>query len=358
MIKCDAVSEKAIKESVPCAVSIEGEPEPESEPRSKAGTSARDESLLDKYKQVYEGEPENGLKRRESRKRASIAIASKVRRFDPDRAERMRKCGNLVYRESCKGCGSERSLVVSRCMDRFCPTCASVRSGRLADRYSERIKRYTEGKHGYHLVLTFKNSESLPSYSWIGRLFKAMRKHPLWDQYGGIVGGLRSIEVTRGKGGWHPHIHALIFTESPLPIAPDGKWPVWFNQVVSDAWKELTGGESYIIRGERYDGRAIEMVKYLGKPQDVGNMDAEKLAELSEWIRRKRTAQTFGSLYGKLPDEEQEEPEHDHCTCSDCGGSTFERVVMRFNPRHGRYVVDEVYDVDYCFPDESAHSPP
>lgn len=33
----------------------------------------------------------------------------------------------------------------------------------------------------------------------------------------GIEGHLRVLEVTVGKNGWHPHLHILFFTKSPLP---------------------------------------------------------------------------------------------------------------------------------------------
>lgn len=269
----------------------------------------------------------------------------------------MQKCGERVYRETCKGCGTERHLVISRCMDRFCPTCGSIRTGKLASRYERRIKEKTEGLFGYHLTLTFRNTDSLPSYSDIVKLVRKMRLHPIWKAYGCIVGGLWSIEVTRPKGKWHPHVHMLIFTSEPLPVAPDGKWPVWFNQSVSDVWRELTG-DSFIVRGTRYDGRAVEMVKYIGKPADIQRMPLDSFMELCGWTKGKRSVQSFGVLHGQLPEEETGGAEETKCSCAECGGSAFERVVLRFIPKHRRYVVHDVYDVDYALPDELIEEPP
>jgi hypothetical protein len=354
LIKCNGVSEKAIQESIPCAVSVEGEPEPESEPGIKAGTSARDEALLDTWKQLSEVDGENPLKQREKRKNTSRAIANKIRSFDPHRADEMDKCGSIIHRDVCKGCGSEKYRAVSTCKDRLCPTCASRRSVKLAERYKAIIDRVTDGKYGYHLVLTFKSVETLPDQKKIVALVKKLRLHPLWKSYGGIDGGLWSIEVTRSKGLWHPHVHMLIFTNEPLPVAPDGFWPRMINQRVSDVWRELTG-DSFIVRGSRFDGRVIEMVKYMGKPMEIEKMSVDHLDHLSEWCKSRRMVQTFGSLYGQGVDEKMDV---DPCACVECGGMSFERTVLRHIPRYGRYVADEVYDVDYCFPDESAHSPP
>lgn len=35
----------------------------------------------------------------------------------------------------------------------------------------------------------------------------------------GYVGSVRSLEVTHGANGWHPHLHVLVFTGQPIPEA-------------------------------------------------------------------------------------------------------------------------------------------
>lgn len=42
----------------------------------------------------------------------------------------------------------------------------------------------------------------------------------------GIIGSVRSVEVTYGANGWHPHIHELVFTEEALLVKDKKKYPL------------------------------------------------------------------------------------------------------------------------------------
>ena len=243
--------------------------------------------LLDTLQTTVSEHERNPLKRHEKRKISSHTLSDKVERFDPVRGQRMRECGHIMYRDVCKGCGTEKYRKNGRCMDRLCPSCAHTRSGRLAGKYADRVNKRMSGRHGYHLVLTVKNTRELPDYNAFMAMFDAMRKHEFWKPYGGMVAGLRAVEVTKKAGClWHPHFHVLMFTREPLPLLPDGQWTIPFNQAVADAWCEVTGGKGKIVRGSRFDGRAVEMVKYIGKPSDVERMSASEVEELCNWTKR------------------------------------------------------------------------
>ena len=309
--------------------------------------------LLDKQETSERGEVDNGVKRRENRKRTSVAIANKVRQFDPRRGQRMHECSEDVYRDICKGCGEEKFLRTRTCKDRFCPTCANKRSGKLARQYGSRIEKLiAAGRFGYHLVVTVKNTKELPDYTVFKSLIKRMRKHEFWKRFGGIIAGIVSVEVTKKRGGlFHPHFHVLMFTREPLPVLPDGQWTIAFNQAVSDVWRELTGGESYIVRGSEFDGDVIEMVKYVSKPMELAAMTPDELETLFNWTKGKRMVQAFGELYGMVDDDVEEQEKA--CACKSCGGTSFERTVMRFDRRHRRYVVTDVFDVEADVQDEA-----
>jgi hypothetical protein len=34
----------------------------------------------------------------------------------------------------------------------------------------------------------------------------------------GFVGTIRTVEVTYGRNGWHPHVHAVVLNERPLEV--------------------------------------------------------------------------------------------------------------------------------------------
>jgi hypothetical protein len=48
----------------------------------------------------------------------------------------------------------------------------------------------------------------------------------------GIVGQIKTLEVTHGANGWHPHLHVLVLTDRPLTseereLMADGMWRRW-----------------------------------------------------------------------------------------------------------------------------------
>ena len=45
----------------------------------------------------------------------------------------------------------------------------------------------------------------------------------------GIAGTVRSLEVTYGEHGWHPHLHALVFVRGQLDAAKRAKFEVHFR---------------------------------------------------------------------------------------------------------------------------------
>ena len=69
-------------------------------------------------------------------------------------------------------------------------------------------------------------SDMVQAYSWVGRgptlsrakpgrpnFGKMLPAKPGFKQRNNIVGQIRTIEVTYGEAGWHPHTHALIFVK-------------------------------------------------------------------------------------------------------------------------------------------------
>lgn len=110
-----------------------------------------------------------------------------------------------------------------------CPVCsAAIRSKRSSEITLGVGAHLAEGGGAYLVTLT------VPHYGQddIGKLWDAVTKS--WSSmmdgakyYGGkrtsglvnecgIVGTIRTVEVTYGRNGWHPHIHALVLTRRPL----------------------------------------------------------------------------------------------------------------------------------------------
>ena len=67
-------------------------------------------------------------------------------------------------------------------------------------------------RHGVGDVL----ADLLPKFSKALRRLKSGRPYKKLCADFGIVGEARALEVTHGKNGWHPHTHAVTFSNAPM----------------------------------------------------------------------------------------------------------------------------------------------
>lgn len=97
-----------------------------------------------------------------------------------------------------------------------CPECASKIAARRSNEVSELVKAHgNAGQAAYMATLTVKhglgdNCEHLRksiSKAW-NLLMRSGSMRNLRDRYN-IIGYVRSLEITHGKHGWHPHLHVL-----------------------------------------------------------------------------------------------------------------------------------------------------
>lgn len=83
----------------------------------------------------------------------------------------------------------------------------------------------------------------------------------------GIEGYCRTVEVTYGRNGWHPHIHALLFTRRPLSgRGRAGLGALMFRRWAR--WVERAGGGTCSPSAFRIVGGAQGAGAYLVKVQD------------------------------------------------------------------------------------------
>lgn len=97
-----------------------------------------------------------------------------------------------------------------------CPECASKISAKRSAEVCELVKAHRKaGGACYMGTLTMEHGlgddcrilRETASWSW-DQLIRSGAMRRLRDQYN-IVGYVRSLEVTHGKHGWHPHLHVL-----------------------------------------------------------------------------------------------------------------------------------------------------
>lgn len=173
------------------------------------------------------------------------------------------------------------------------------------------------------VTLTWSNTPDLPDRATLSRWMRNFRRSKFWEPFG-LVGGMYAVEATfnRLTRLWHPHIHAVIVTENPIPtrmvVGRDGKLRELFtleiNQGMSDLWMRVNRGAGFIVDGRAFQhGGIMELTKYTTKMDIIEALPDDRLRELFEWMQGRRLITTFGCLHG-LVDEDEDEDE-DLCPC-------------------------------------------
>ena len=70
----------------------------------------------------------------------------------------------------------------------------------------------------------------------------------------GYVGAIRAVEVTHGRNGWHPHLHALLIFDDTLTKAERLDLKVWLHSRWATVLRRLDLGT---INGHGVDVRAV-----------------------------------------------------------------------------------------------------
>lgn len=89
----------------------------------------------------------------------------------------------------------------------------------------------------------------------------------------GVVGFVRSVEITHGRHGWHPHVHALLFLERDLSdferaVFEDGIFGRWARRIERNTGRRPESGPGVRLLALQDDGKAL--AEYVGKVQDEG----------------------------------------------------------------------------------------
>lgn len=151
---------------------------------------------------------------------------------------------------------------VQRCGSiHVCPTCSpKIRNGR-AQEINEGVIRHLDAGGGalfVTLTLPHDQQDRLDAlWRTVAGVWSDLIDSDMWafwgDWYGlplgrkgkRKLGVIRSLEVTEGENGWHPHLHLLVLTDRPLDDEELGvfTWEVydhWATGVVRAGWRTPT----------------------------------------------------------------------------------------------------------------------
>lgn len=168
---------------------------------------------------------------------------------------------------------------IERCASIWaCPVCSAViRAERANDIQSAVEKWQEEDNHLVFVTLTMRHRKTDKLDVTLNAALKAWQRicqGKAWEKFKarfGVQGYVRAVEITMGQNGWHPHIHALLFTDRPMTKADqDALTSALFDRWITYVTK-FGGGMPTKIRGidvrpATKDGKVI--AQYLGKLQE------------------------------------------------------------------------------------------
>ena len=118
-----------------------------------------------------------------------------------------------------------------------CPTCSlKIRVRRRFELEAAARRHVLGGGRLAMLTLTVRHREAMPLVQTLAALSEAWRlmsNRTGWRKlYCSTVGYVRSVEITYGEAGWHPHFHVLLFVkpgvgEAEVSLLTNGLFDSW-----------------------------------------------------------------------------------------------------------------------------------
>lgn len=161
-----------------------------------------------------------------------------------------------------------------------CPTCAAVVRSERAREIDEAVQAWQErGGHLVFATFTLRHKREDPLALTLDVVLKGWRRMLAGDPWQGfqvrhgVHGYVRSVEVTLGENGWHPHVHALLFVEGEVSEAVTAAMQAWlydrWARIVTRLGARLPSKEHGVdVKAADAQGRVV--ARYLAKVQDEG----------------------------------------------------------------------------------------
>lgn len=264
----------------------------------------------------------------------------------PSRVDRMQKCCTLTTGRYCPDCKTFHTEQTNRCRDRLCPNCGWALARERARTVTAAINKLAE-RHpdmvALHIMLSIQHGSSIDGLSSkIDRLISGFRSLLRMQPFSTLcIGTVRNIEILNDNGGYHPHIHALVFMRPEYwhsIIPQDTLCHMWRRAIKAD-YKPIT----WIARlydkdapDDRSDIRkaVYEAVKYTIKTQQLLSLPASDLETLAAAVANKHlfaiTGAELKSLYKAIDTKRQASESLASELCPSCG-DRLRRITIDFD---------------------------
>jgi hypothetical protein len=150
-----------------------------------------------------------------------------------------------------------------------CPVCALQIRAERADELKSAVLAWG-GDNVAMLSLTVRHAlghDLRATRRGLSEAFQRLIRGKPWKQFSrkyGVEHHVRAVEVTHGVHGWHPHVHALLFLETPLSAAEHDAATTWLRE----RWRncvERAIGSDFAPNDRGVDLRESKRADYLAK---------------------------------------------------------------------------------------------
>lgn len=218
--------------------------------------------------------------------------------------ERVRKCGRVPVTEVGDVVVKDNGGVahyagIATCGSiSACPVCSAKIRAKRADEISQAVARWdSQGGAVYMATFTVQHDFGMrlgPLLGMIANSFRVVLQGRRWMRLKrrlGIVGNIRSLEVTVGLNGWHPHLHVLFMLKSDT----DPQQLAEFIAYLRGSWQKAVMKAGYRKPSDHYGVKvdrcynAGEAGEYIAKTQDGRAVGNELTREDLKQSRKGRT---------------------------------------------------------------------
>lgn len=178
-----------------------------------------------------------------------------------------------------------------------CPVCSAKVRHRRSTRLASALDRHLAAGGGLAMMtLTTQHNAGDSLAETLEAVMSGWRKDVLagswWKGLSarfGITGWVRSVEITYGANGWHPHIHALLLLDEPLQLAD--RWELesrfaarWVARqekrgrscsAEAQALSHVTTPSTYVAKVQDRDGGTMAHLELLRSDLKTGKGSAQ-----------------------------------------------------------------------------------
>ena len=239
------------------------------------------------------------LKRLTQHRSSQAGLRAYVSERNGPLGARLEACGSLIFLRNWPETGETRVMAANFCrLALLCSSCAAARAAKLIAEYEPKIQELmTEDPRlrAALVSLTVANDHDLEervNHLKLAskRMYAATRKarsNPSKNsaiEWSKVIGSIRSLEITKGLGGWHPHFHIFCLANEEISE---------FH--LSAEWEHFCGDSHLVHVKTREDLKLWNVLSYTTK---LSEMEPAEIWEAYNLLGGCRFVDPQGKLRG------------------------------------------------------------